>query len=318
MTTVEQINSTIYCIDCHDLEREKRTGCYILKGTKTTLIETSASPSIPYILKGLEELQINLADIDYIILTHIHLDHAGGAGLLLQKCPNATIIVHPKGAKHLNDPSRLAAGARAVYGEAFDRLFDPIVPIPMDRIHTVEHGEQIELRNRTLTFYHSPGHAYHHIAIHDSGTNGIFTGDTAGISYRELDNHPVDLFLPSTSPSQFNPEAMQESWALFESLKPDGLYFGHYGYCNNPSEVFRQLRHWLPIFIDCGRQAIAEAADQNESAQIASKLVQEKVSEHLAPYGLPDGHAVYEILKLDADISAQGIIDSITKGVISA
>lgn len=317
MSFVEQINSTIYCIDCHDLQREKRTGCYVMEGNKVTIIETSASPSIPYILKGLEELNINLHDIENIIVTHIHLDHAGGAGLLLEKCPNADVIVHPKGARHLEDPSRLIAGARAVYGDDFDDLFNPIVPIPKDRLKVVQHGEQLVLENRTLTFYDSPGHANHHIAIHDSLSNGIFTGDTAGMYYRELDNSPIQLFLPSTSPSQFNPTAMEQSIALFESLNPDCIYFGHYGHSDNPTELFKQLRHWLPIFIECGRLAVNESTDTNDRMKIATDLLMNRFTEYLSSRNIPQEHPVYNILQLDAKVSSMGIIDALQKGVIT-
>ncbi|MGY3315594.1 glyoxylase-like metal-dependent hydrolase (beta-lactamase superfamily II) [Peribacillus simplex] len=106
-----------------------------------TLVETSASPSIPHLMKGLEDLGISPVDITYIILTHIHLDHAGGAGLFLQHCPNAKVIVHPKGARHLEDPTRLIAGAKAVYGEEFNELFNPILPIPFDRMLTIHDRE---------------------------------------------------------------------------------------------------------------------------------------------------------------------------------
>lgn len=316
MTLVEQINSTIYCIDCHDLQREKRTGCYILKGNKVTIIETSASPSIPYILKGLEELHINLHDIEQIIVTHIHLDHAGGAGLLLEKCPNADVFVHPKGARHLEDPSRLIAGARAVYGDDFDDLFNPILPIPKNRLKVVQHGEQLILDNRTLTFYHTPGHANHHIAIHDSLSNGIFTGDTAGIYYPELIKNEISFFLPSTSPSQFDPIAMEQSIALFESLQPDHIYFGHYGHFDQPTEVFKQVRQWLPVFIECGKQAMNESDDNEERMKIASDILMNRLRKHLSTFDIPNEHNVYEILKLDADVSSMGVIDALLKGVI--
>lgn len=316
MTLVEQINSTIYCIDCHDLQQEKRTGCYVLKGDKVTLIETSASPSIPYILKGLEQLQISLEDIEHIIVTHIHLDHAGGAGLLLEKCPNADLYVHPKGARHLEDPSRLIAGARAVYGDQFDDLFNPILPIQKEKIKLAQHEEQLVLDNRTLTFYDTPGHANHHIAIYDSLSNGIFTGDTAGIYYQELIDRDIHMFLPSTSPSQFNPIAMEQSIALFESLQPEWIYFGHYGAFRTPSEAFKQVRHWLPIFIECGRLAMAEATDQEECIQRTSAFIMERVTDHLHTLQVPSDHIVFSTLQLDADVSAMGIIDSLTKGII--
>lgn len=134
MTSVQQIAPNFYCIDTHDLGREQRTSSYLLIDEKIALIETSASPSVPYIMEGLQKLNIAVEDIDYVIVTHIHLDHAGGAGLFLQSCPNAKLVVHPRGAAHMIDPSRLIRSAKGVYGAEFDRLFDPIVPIDAARI----------------------------------------------------------------------------------------------------------------------------------------------------------------------------------------
>ena len=313
MPTVQQINSTLYCIDCHDLQRKNRTGSYVFKGEKNTLIETSSSPSIPYILEGLQQLNINPKDIENIIVTHIHLDHAGGAGLLLQHCPNATLIVHPKGARHLADPSRLIAGARAVYGDDFDQLFDPIVPISKDKIKVVADGEQLQIQDRTFTFYHTPGHANHHIAIHDSVTNGIFTGDTAGIYYRELANEPFDLIMPSTSPSQFDPDAMLKSIQLFSDLKASSIFFGHYGQNNNPEEVYAQVRYWLPIFLAEGEKAMEKPLSFEERVQETTNSLMAISTEYLLSKGLTKEHPVFEILSLDLSVSSMGIIDYLTK-----
>ncbi|WP_019242483.1 MULTISPECIES: MBL fold metallo-hydrolase [Bacillus] len=313
MTKVEQINSTIFCIDCHDLQRKNRTGSYILKGKKSTLIETSASPSIPYILSGLEQLEVNLETIEHIIVTHIHLDHAGGAGLLLEKCPNADLIVHPKGARHLVDPSRLIAGARAVYGDDFDSLFNPILAIPKERIKIVEHGEELILEDRKLTFYHTPGHANHHISIHDSLSNGIFTGDTTGIHYQELDQNQISLILPSTSPSQFNPEAMLQSVSLIEQIDPSIIYFGHYGHSSKPNEMYKQIRYWLPIFIECGEKAMISCEDTNERVQLTSELLLNEIKKYLPDGEVENNTALKEILDLDLQVSSMGIIDTLIK-----
>lgn len=313
MPIIQHINSTLYCIDCHDLQRKNRTGSYVFKGEKTTLIETSASPSIPYILEGLKQLNINPQDIEYIIVTHIHLDHAGGAGLMLQHCPNATLIVHPKGARHLVDPSRLIAGARAVYGDDFNHLFDPIIPISEDRIKVVADGEQLDIQERTFTFYHTPGHANHHIAIHDSVTNGIFTGDTAGIYYRELADEKFSLIMPSTSPSQFDPEAMLKSIQLFSDLKANSIFFGHYGQNNHPEEVYEQIRHWLPIFIAQGEKAMDKPLSFEDRVQDTTDSLMTICTEFLLSKGLTKEHPIFEILSLDLSVSAMGIIDYLTK-----
>jgi len=313
LSKIEQIHSNMYCIDCHDLQTINRTGCYVLKGDKTTLIETSASPSIPFILDGLKELHIHLEDVEYVIVTHIHLDHAGGAGLLLEKCPNARLVVHPKGARHLEDPSRLIAGAKAVYGEKFNQLFDPIVPIPKERIIIMNHQDQLQLENRTLTFYDTPGHANHHFSFLDSLTNGMFVGDTAGIYYRELEGENFPFILPSTSPSQFRPDAMLQAIDLYEELNPSSLYFGHYGQHKQPEEVYMQLKYWLPIFVKCGEEAMQTYQSQEEQIKATTASLTKICEQYLLAFGIEKDHPIFNILSLDLNVSAMGIIDYLTK-----
>jgi glyoxylase-like metal-dependent hydrolase (beta-lactamase superfamily II) len=311
---IQKLGDDIFLIDCHDMNRPGRTGCYVLKGDKPSLIETSASPSIPYIISGLQKLEIPLEKISYIIVTHIHLDHAGGAGLLLQKCPNAKIVVHPKGARHLIDPSRLIAGAKAVYGEDFDRFFDPIVPIPKDKIIIKEHEETIQISNdRVLTFYDTPGHANHHFSIHDSKSNGMFTGDTAGIHYHELKNENLPFFLPSTSPNQFDPEAMENALQLYEKLGIEKIFFGHYGMSPYPEMVYTKIRHYLPIFIQYGKAGFQKSDNFKKATEETYSLLMQHIRQDLIEFGISPEHPVFEILKVDLQVSAMGLIDYFSK-----
>ncbi|MDM5188405.1 MBL fold metallo-hydrolase [Bacillus sp. DX4.1] len=314
MKKVEQLSPQLYLIDDHDLQHDQRTGTYVLLSDEITLIETCAAPSLPYLLNGLQQLRIDLTDVKNIIVTHVHLDHAGAAGLMMEKCPNATLFVHPRGARHMIDPAKLIQGAKAVYGDTFDELFNPILPIPEERVHIVQDGETLQIaENRTLTFYDTPGHAKHHISIHDSLTNGMFTGDTIGIYYRELAELGVELFLPTTSPSQFQPDAMIAAKDRIQHMNVDYIYFGHYGASSRVSEVYRQLKNWLPIFVGTGKQVFAKEQDFETASQKLCDLLLEKVSSHLAKQGVPATHSIYKVLKLDMEISAMGIIDYFTK-----
>ncbi|MDM5154655.1 MBL fold metallo-hydrolase [Bacillus sp. DX1.1] len=314
MKKVEQLSSQLYLIDDHDLQHDQRTGTYVLLSDEITLIETCAAPSLPYLLNGLQQLRIDLTDVKNIIVTHVHLDHAGAAGLMMEKCPNATLFVHPRGARHMIDPTKLIQGAKAVYGDTFDELFNPILPIPEERVHIVQDGETLQIaENRTLTFYDTPGHAKHHISIHDSLTNGMFTGDTIGIYYRELAELGVELFLPTTSPSQFQPDAMITAKDRIQHMDVDYIYFGHYGASSRVSEVYRQLENWLPIFVETGKHVYAKEKDFEKAGHELSALLLEKVSSHLTKQGVPTTHSIYEVLKLDMEISAMGIIDYFTK-----
>ncbi|WIY63084.1 MBL fold metallo-hydrolase [Bacillus arachidis] len=314
MKKVEQLSSQLYLIDDHDLQQDERTGTYVLVGDDITLIETCAAPSLPYLLNGLQQLQINLADVKNIIVTHVHLDHAGAAGLMMEKCPNATLFVHSRGARHMIDPTKLIQGAKAVYGDAFDKLFNPILPIPEKRVHIVKDGETLQIsENRILTFYDTPGHAKHHISIHDSLTNGIFTGDTIGIYYRELAELDVELYLPTTSPSQFQPDAMIAAKDRIRNMKVDSIYFGHYGASSHVSEVYKQLEYWLPIFVEAGKQVFEQNQDFEAASHELYVLLLDKVSSHLSQKGVPSTHSIYDVIKLDMEISAMGIIDYLTK-----
>lgn len=306
----------ISLIDVCDLGKENRTGTYVLHEEELTLIETSASPSIPYLLKGLKALEIDPVEIKYIIVTHIHLDHAGGAGLLLEKCPNAQIIVHPKGKRHLSDPSRLIQGARAVYGEQFDELFHPILPIPEDRLVVKDDGETLAIGpNRILTFLDTPGHANHHFSIYDPYSGGIFTGDTVGVYYTELLSEGLEFYLPSTSPNQFNPQAMLAAADRMESLNIKRIYFGHYGMSENPGLVFKQLRYWLPLFVETGERIIREQnnASFEEKTDAVSNALFKMVSDYLMEQNIVLSRHFTETIQLDLTVCAMGMVDYFEK-----
>lgn len=315
MGTIEKLSSQLYIIDDYDFQLAQRTGTYVLLGDDITLIETCASPSVPHILNGLKELNIALDAIKNIIVTHVHLDHAGGAGFLMTKCPNATLFVHSRGARHMIDPTKLIQGAKAVYGESFDKLYNPILPIPAERVCIVGEGDTLEIAaNRTLTFYDTPGHAKHHISIYDSLTNGIFTGDTVGIYYRELTEYGVELYLPSTSPTQFQPDVMLKSKERIKSLNVDCIYFGHYGASTNVSEVYRQLEFWLPLFLETGKEIFKTEEDPVKASNKLANNLFEIVQSHLTQQGIPTTHTIYDfMLKLEMDVNAKGIIHYLTQ-----
>ena len=216
----------IRMIDGYDLNVPGRTGIYVLEEEELTLVETGPSLSVPRILKGLEALGHRPEDVRNVIVTHIHLDHAGGAGLLLQSCPKARVVVHPRGARHLADPTRLIQGARMVYGEQFDALFEPVLPVPEDQILVRKDGETLEIGpDRKLKFLDSPGHAAHHFSIYDPVSRGLFAGDTAGIRYGQLEELGCSLYIPSTSPNQFDPAAMKQSIDRFPQRRGGPNFF---------------------------------------------------------------------------------------------
>lgn len=301
-----QLDNRIHLIDGFDLDVPERTGTYVIDEDDLTIVETGPSPSVKYIKKGLESLGFSLEQVKYIIVTHIHLDHAGGAGLLLKECPNASVIVHERGARHLVNPKKLAAGARAIYGESFSELFDPIIPVDEERLLIKGEGDTLKIGpNCTLQFLNTPGHAKHHISIYDPVSNGMFTGDTVGIRYEQLIRDGVSLFLPTTSPNHFDPEAMQASISRMLEMNLDRIYFGHFGMTEETGKALRQVSAWLDIFVEEGEQVIAEGKGYDE---LATRLLG-KVKHHLQEFGIEDDHEVYILINLDMQVSSLGIID---------
>lgn len=314
MQLITELCPNIYLIDCHDSGLQQRTGSYVLAEEQLTIIETSASPSVKHIIDGLESLNYSLDDVKYIIVTHIHLDHAGGAGLLLQKCPQATLIVHPQGYRHLVDPTRLIKGAQAVYGEQFEQLFDPIIPIPEERLIVKNDQEKLIISNDcTLIFYDTPGHANHHFSIYHPKSNGIFTGDTAGVRYPRLERLGIEFCLPSTSPNQFDPQKMLAAIDLYESLKVDKIFFGHYSMSSKPMEVYKQLREMIPIFVEKANQAVNNYSNKTDQISNTISSLAKIVTNKLTKLQVPQDDQVYDLIQLDLYVSSLGLIDYIHK-----
>ncbi|WP_068676297.1 MBL fold metallo-hydrolase [Oceanobacillus sp. Castelsardo] len=305
-----RIDDRISLIDGFDLDIENRTGTYVIDEEELTLIETGPSPSIKYVKKGLESLGFALDQVKYIIVTHIHLDHSGGAGLLIRDCPNAKVVVHPKGKSHLINPRKLAAGARAVYGDSFSELFDPIIPVPEDKIIVKTEGDTLQIGpDCILEFFDTPGHAKHHFSILDPVSNGIFTGDTVGIRYEQLSPLGIDFFLPSTSPNHFDPDAMEKSINKIKEMNVSRIYYSHFSWSEKVDDALSQVSHWLEVFVEEGEQVIAEG----KGYDVLARRLLGKIKLELRKLGIPDEHEVYIIINLDMQVCALGIIDYFQK-----
>jgi glyoxylase-like metal-dependent hydrolase (beta-lactamase superfamily II) len=205
---------------------------WIVKGGgSAAVIETGTAHSVPHVLAGLAATGIAPGQVSHVIVTHVHLDHAAGAGALLARLPAARLVVHPRGARHMIDPSRLLAGAAEVYGgmEAIRALYGDVRPAPADRVIEAPEGTVVELGGRTLRMLDAPGHARHHFVVHDPATRGFFTGDTFGISYRKFDDASGPFMYPTTTPVQFDPPALRGSVARMLAERPERMYLTHYG-----------------------------------------------------------------------------------------
>jgi glyoxylase-like metal-dependent hydrolase (beta-lactamase superfamily II) len=243
----ERLGSGITCIDAGYVQ--PGLACFYLleEGGECAVIETGTSHSVPRLQQVLRERAIAPEQVRYVIPTHVHLDHAGGAGAMMALFPEARLLVHPRGARHMIEPERLIAGTVAVYGEAmFRELYGDIRPVDADRVRAMEDGETVSLAGRTLEFRHTRGHAEHHFCVWDETSRGWFSGDMFGLSYPWCRTPAGDFVLPSTTPSQFDPDTFITSLDLLCGYRPQRLYLTHYGelpYAPDKAEGLREQIH---------------------------------------------------------------------------
>jgi len=260
MTHKENFNVTEYpggvlAIDS-GFGRENMTACYMVEGeSRVAFIEVGANSSTPRLMAILAQRGWAPEDVEYVIVTHVHLDHAGGAGSLMQLLPNATFLVHPQGARHMAAPGKLEAGVRAVYGdEVYDELYGELIPIAEERTQIMQEGDKVSLGTRQFSFMDTPGHARHHFCVHDSQTNGWFTGDTFGLSYREFDNQNGAFIIPTTTPVQFDPPALKESVRRLAASEPDCMYLVHYGRVEDVQQLAIKMIEGVDTLAGFGEQ----------------------------------------------------------------
>jgi glyoxylase-like metal-dependent hydrolase (beta-lactamase superfamily II) len=306
MPYTESLGYRIYQIPLADLKTTYRSTGYIIREDKTILIETGAAPSNGVIQSSLKELAIEPEQLDFIAVTHIHLDHAGGAGLLMEQCPNARLLVHKRGAKHMADPEKLIAGARQVYGDHFDHLFNPILPVPAERIVIMEDGASLDIgNNRSLQFLDAPGHAFHHFVVNDPVSKGLFSGDNAGIFFRQLyDEQGIAFTLPVSAPTQFVPEIMEQTVSRLIALNPERLYFTHFGMAEHGVALLRQARKLVGFFgKDCVKHYQAE-----RSFEKLFDFIRERLYKELKELGVKGDIPEKVALDNDIKLNIQGVI----------
>lgn len=278
----------------------------IVEQGRAAVIDTGTQHSVPRILDALAAKGVAPDAVDYVILTHIHLDHAGGAGALMRALPHARLVVHPRGVRHMADPARLIEGTVAVYGAAeAQRRYGEILPVDAARIIPAPDGLQFALAGRVLRFHETPGHARHHVVVHDERSGRVFAGDTFGLSYRELDEGERQFLFPTTSPVQFDPEPYHRSVDLIASLAKDAVYVTHYSEVRHPQARVDDLHR----LIDAHVALALRCADAGEARD---RLLHEGVCnlllEEARRYGTRlSGEEVMAVYGQDAALNAQGL-----------
>ena len=277
----------------------------VMEGGRAAFIDTGVNSSVPLLIDALHGQDLDVADVDYVILTHVHLDHAGGAGRLMQELPNARCIVHRFGAPHMIDPARLVAGTEAVYGEAKTReTYGTIVPIDEARIDIPEDGDWISLNGRQLQLLNTEGHARHHHVIWDPASKSVFTGDSFGVSYRELDTAAGAIVFPTSTPVQFDPVEAHRSVDRIMGCEPRQLYLAHYSRVTGLDRLAAQMHAGIDTYV-----AIAEAVENDDDrlAKLRERLFDYYV-EQLGEHGYGGGpEGVRSVMEIDVDLNAQGL-----------
>ena len=279
---------------------------YLLKQkNKVIIIETGTNYSVPHVKEALSQVGLSFSDVSYVIPTHVHLDHAGGAGLLMMQCQNAALVVHPRGARHLIDPSKLVAGAKAVYGEnKFKEYYGEIFPIDANRVIQADDNFILDFDGRELRFIDTPGHARHHFCIWDKATKSMFTGDTFGISYRDLDHQDELYILPSTSPVQFDPEALIQSINRIMEFKPERVCLTHFSAIKPTKKATNKLIESIHFVSNLA----IKYADKNDSESIIYTKMMDYFLEGLNEIGFQNNDYAKDRLSLDVLINTQGLI----------
>lgn len=276
----------------------------IVEAGRAAFIDTGTNFSVPRLLAALDDLGLAREAVDFVIPTHVHLDHAGGVGLLMQSLPQATVLAHPRAARHLIDPSALYQGALAVYGEAeMARNYGELLPVAADRVQALADEAVVELAGRPLRFIDAPGHARHHQCIWDERTRGWFTGDTFGLGYPEFRTAQGDWVLPTTTPVQFEPDPLHQSIDRMLAADPACMYLTHYGRVSDVPRLARLLHLQIDDMVALAR-SLRAAPQRHEALKSGLETL---LRERMQAHGIVDIDGCIAGLALDIELNAQGL-----------
>ncbi|MCK9687854.1 MBL fold metallo-hydrolase [Scleromatobacter humisilvae] len=303
---VEPLGNGLWAIDT-GFHRDRFDAAYLVAdGGRAAFVDTGTAFAVPRLLAALDALGLPRSAVDFVIATHVHLDHAGGVGQLMQALRGAQLVVHPRGARHMIDPTALWQGALAVYGAAqMAQAYGSLVPVPAERVRVTADGETISLAGRPLLFAHTPGHALHHHCIWDARSQGWFTGDNFGMAYPEFDVGGRAFIFPTTTPVQFDPEAMRASIARLTAPSPRQMFLTHYSRITGVADCAERLLAMIEATV-----AVALARrDAPDRLQAITSGLMALYGDGARAFGvaLPDDQ-IAALLRDDAALNAAGLI----------
>lgn len=270
MTSVSKVNPGLWQISLPFQGEQEVVGSYLFSGKdELVLVDPGPGSTAEALLASIHDAGFEPQNVTHILLTHIHLDHAGATGTLLHSMPKATVVVHSKGAPHLIDPNKLIASATRIYGDRTHNLWGEIEAVPQDRMQVVEGGEVLNIAGHRLEVHYTPGHAVHHIVFFDVHSGELFAGDAAGVCLPD-----TEYVRPPTPPPDLDIEAWSNSIDLLKRLRPDVLYVAHFGPKRNPTQILEALRANLFAWGDVVLSAMSDGKGEDEIVQLLRKYTE--------------------------------------------
>ena len=300
------LNDGILAIDTEYVRPLQDASHLIVENGRAAFVDTGTNDSVPLLLDALQQQNLDAADVDFVFLTHIHLDHAGGAGLLMQHLPNARCVIHPRGAPHMVNPERLIKGTEAVYGvECTREMYGEIRPIDEQRVIVAEDEQWIDLEDRSMQTLFTEGHARHHYCLNDPASRGVFTGDSFGVSYRELDTAAGEFIFPTSTPASFDPPEAHKAIDRIMACDPEQLYLTHYSRVRDLDRLAADMH----AGIDAYEQMALDCRNADNRSDALEAAMYAYLSTRLIDHGFKgDSDAVRSILQIDVTLNAAGLV----------
>lgn len=303
---VTTLNDGILAVDTEYARPMQDASHLIVEGARAAFVDTGTNDSVPLLLDSLQQRDLDPAAVDFVFLTHVHLDHAGGAGLLMQHLPNARCVIHPRGAPHMIDPARLIKGTEGVYGvERTREMYGELRPIDEQRVMVADDDGWIDFNGRPMQTLFTEGHARHHYCLNDPTSRGVFTGDNFGISYRELDTVNGEFIYPTSTPASFDPVEAHRSVDRIMACEPEQVYLTHYSRVTDLARLAADMH----AGIDAYEQMALDCRDVNDRGQAIEEAMRNYLSTRLVAHGFKgDGDAIRSVIDIDVVLNAAGLV----------
>jgi len=303
---ITTLDDGILAVDTEYLRPMQDASHLIVENGRAAFVDTGTNDSVPLLLDALRQQDLDAADVDFVFLTHVHLDHAGGAGLLMQQLPNARCVVHPRGAPHMANPEKLIKGTQGVYGAQRTReMYGDLLPIDERRIIVAEDEHWLELNGRKMQTLFTEGHARHHYCLNDPASRGVFTGDSFGISYRELDTAAGEFIFPTSTPASFDPPEAHKAVDRIIACEPLQLYLTHYSRVTSIDRLATDMH----AGIDAYETMALDCRDAKSRSAALETAMYEYLATRLIEHGFKgDTDAIWSVVSVDVTLNAAGLV----------